>query len=69
MSYSHTQRKKNPKRLNRAAEIIEKKGVNLKFIREAEDVCDYNFGLLDEKKRLTIGEFKLLKWYMKAVNK
>lgn len=64
MSYSYTQRKKNPKRLARAAEIIRKKEVNLRFIRESEGVWDYNTFLLDGKKWLTLSEFKLLKWYI-----
>lgn len=64
MSYSYTQRKKKPKRLVRAAEIIRKKGVNLRFIREAEEVSDYNAFLLEGKKWLTLSEFKLLKWYI-----
>lgn len=64
MSYSYTQRKKKPKRLARAAEIIRKKGVNLRFIRESQEVSDYNTFLLDGKKWLTLSEFKLLKWYI-----
>ena len=64
MSYSYTQRKKKPKRLARAAEIIRKKGVNLRFIRESQEVSDYNTFLLDGKKWLTLSEFKILKWYI-----